>query len=1094
MELDRDQLAAVRMRRNVVVSAGAGSGKTSVLTERFVDLVLSGAARVPEILALTFTRKAATEMFGRIHAALLDRVRTQPEIESALVAFDEAQISTIDSFCAMVLRDGATGLGLPSVFEVAEKGVHRSNEIAAARFLAEHSEHPILARFVRHYGIDSVLENLLIPFLDRHARLSRPIDFVELNHRRARWLSERLAETERLIDVEVAGALASPPEDSYFSEIHETLGRCVGDYAAIGALLGRVDFRKGKRNAETTAFKALLRERLLDKRNGLLERRTAYRETLDTEGDARALHELLAGWQEVVLADRRRSGSLGYQEIMELAVEALRTFPDLLSSYRRRFRYIMIDEFQDNNRAQRDLLFLLAGDPERAGSDVPTPDELDPSKLFFVGDQKQSIYRFRGADVRVFKHLAEEIGHSVALVHNYRSEPKLIEFFNRFFPRVFAGAEEEYEAAFEALQHRDTPRNDDRCAITVARVAVNPIEGDWAENTYAEGEWIAEEIISLVADHGYRGEEIAILLRSSGKQQHYERMLRRHGIPYQTQILRSLFLEAPAADLYALLQLHYYPRDRSAYATVLRSPFVMASDDALWRVMKAGHHEPFAAIEGLLQRDRDRFVVGRDLLSILDRSLDRRPLYLVLEDLWKRSGYRYAILSRASDHGYLEHFDYLLTIAQSYEERPAIEFVEFLRRELGRSEKIDEIDAPRRAGAVQIMTIHKAKGLEFPVVFVADCDSRPAADRSILSVHDDIGLTIRIPPAEPGDSAHNVFASHADEEERAQEVAERKRLLYVAATRAETRLYFTASLRERKRSEGESLWEMISSATGLTDDTLRPTVEFDQYVEVREIGPLAEERLRDRVSGSSRKARSEWAGLPDEVEVVDYRPIAIETSPTAINEALMIARGTWEGNVGDDTGDAPARGDARALGSLTHTLLELRMREGMTRERWLAVPFEVESTIGDVENGRELLEEAWELSESFIGSELRARLAALDLRFEQPFLFALGEGGVRRYVRGQFDLVALGPDVVHVVDFKTDRAIDAAHYDGQMAIYIEAARALHALPVELSLFALRDARAIPTAPDLDAVLAEILASVEARKTLGWDLSPDGALI
>lgn len=1099
MNLDRRQLEAVKVRSNVVVSAGAGSGKTRVLTERYVDLVVSGAARIPQILALTFTRKAATEMFGRIHAALLEQVRSQPGLQEQLAAFDEAQIATIDSFCAAVLRDGATGLGLPPVFEVNETGSRRANEIAAARFLAEHSEHPIFARFIRQSGVEKVTDDLLLPILDHHMRVSRPLDFADIEERRSRWISKRIAETERAIDDVVTRAVASSPEDPYFLEVREALGQSSGDYDGIAVLLASVNFRKGKKNESTQKFKELLKE-ISDRKSGFLTHRSALYETRDLEDDTRTLHELLAGWQEVVLADRRRSGSFGYQEIMELAVQALLSFPDLLASYRRRFRYIMIDEFQDNNQAQRDLLFVLAGDPNRADSQVPEPTDLAEGKLFFVGDQKQSIYRFRGADVRVFKRLSRQIDRSITLLHNYRSEPGLIEFFNRFFTRVFSGNDEDFEAEFETLKHRGEPRDDTRCGVTIAYAPVNPEAGEWADNAFAEGHWIANEIRRLIDAEGYRGDQVAILLRSGSNQQKYERMLRQRGIPYQTQILRSLFLEAPAADLYALLQLHYYPRDRASYAAVLRSPFVMASDEALWRVLRGERRESFADNEDLSATDRKHFAVGRELLAILDAMLDRAPLHIVLEVLWERSGYRYALLSRSSDHGYLEHFDYLVTIARSYEDRPAIEFVEFLRMQIGKSEKIDEIDAPRRPGAVQIMTIHKSKGLEFPVVFVADTDARPTNITPVVSLHEDIGLTIRMPPVEPGESRIDVFARRADEEEQAQEIAERKRLLYVAATRAETRLYATASLKKTEVKPGDSMWEMICSALGLSGEGTETWEEFTGEVTVEQIPPLKAERLRDRVEGSRRIARSEWEALPATIAVIESTAQEIETSPTAINEALVIARGPRGGNDGGSgdrgmTGTPGGRETALALGTLTHLLLELRMRDGLSQDAWLAVPFEVEATLlGDRELDETLLREAWELSEAFLDSQLRRDLSSTELRFEEPFLYSFYAGGVRRYVRGQFDLVALTSEYVHVIDFKTDRGIDPQQYDGQMALYIAAARALYARPVGLSLFALREGRAIAMEPSLEEILPEILGSAEAKKYLGWDLSSDGPLM
>ena len=1096
MMLDEYQRSAVAVRHNVVVSAGAGSGKTRVLTERFVDLIVSGA-RISEILALTFTRKAATEMFGRIHAALLDRADAHPELKAQLAVFDEAQISTIDSFCASILRDGATGLGLPPVFEVGGSGAMRTRAIQVARFLERHSEHLVLSRFVRHYGVDRVGEQLLLPLLDRFFRLSDPIDFPVLAERQTAWLKKRLGRVEQTIAATLELARSATPSGEYLVQAHERLVEAGDDYDAIRGVIADLNYAKGKRDESSQEFKTALQELSWpSKRSGLLVERDQYLRTLTEMEERKSLYLLFADWQEEVLEERRRTGVLGYQEVMELAVDALVRFPDLLESYRRRFRYIMIDEFQDNNRTQRDLLFLLAGDPARCGIGIPQPDRLHPGKLFFVGDQKQSIYRFRGADVRVFKRLSDEISRTIPLRYNYRSEPGLIEFFNRFFPRVFAGSKAEYEADFEPLLHRDE-RNDERCAITIARAPVNPTDGEYASNVFAEADWIASEIERLIDECGYTGDRIAILLRTSANQQKYERMLRRRGIPYQTQVLRALFLEAPAADLYALLQLHFHPDDRHAYATVLRSPFVMVSDEGMWRVLKSNARDPFAPVEGVSEEDRTRLAAGRDLYETLDRRIDRTPLSIVLEELWEESGYRHMILSRGSDHGYLEHFDYLVTIAQTYEERPAIEFVDFLRAQLGQSEKIDDFDPPKRPGTVQIMTIHKSKGLEFPVVFVADCDSRQSADRSVITMHEELGLTIAIPPVGPRDTGTNVFVKYAGDEERLQEVAERKRLLYVAATRAEERLYLTASLRDRKRERGASFWELISSAVGLSETTSEIDAEFTECITVHEIEPLPEMRLRDRVRGARRRTRAEFVHISECVEVVDFAPVEIESTPTAINRALLIARGLIPSETDAEIPDArsgthTARETALTLGTLTHRLIELRARDGMTRDRWISVPIEIEALIADGEEA--LLDEAWELSERFIASELWSRIGTRTRHFELPFVYGLDIDGVTRYVRGQIDLLTVAPDHTWLVDFKTDRTFVPEHYDGQMAVYRAAAEALFDRPATLSLFSLRESRAVSRSPVLSTVVAEITRSETARKYLGWDLPSESSLM
>ncbi len=1083
MLLDADQSRAISARQNLVVSAGAGSGKTRVLTQRFVDLVVNDHVAVPEILALTFTRKAAAEMFARIHQSLLEHADNGAHVRNALLLFDEAQISTIDSFCAGILRDGAIALGVPSVFAVSEGSLDRGNEIMAERFLAQNATHPILSRFVRDYGIDGTKDKLLLPLLERHMRLSRPIDFADLSRRRAMWLAERSADLAGEIRVGIASAIAIKPNDDYLKKIRDTLIEADDDLDRIAAIGEEIDFRRGKRDELSAAFKSALR-RVVHKKDGLVRELSAIRFARAAEPDATDLYKLFAEWQEEVLAQRRQSGTFGYQEIMELAVQALLAQADLLESYRRRFRYVMIDEFQDNNSAQRDLLFLLAG--EGVNGRIPRADELRPDKLFFVGDQKQSIYRFRGADVSVFKRLAEEISATENLRHNYRSEPRLIQFYNKLFAGIFADAQADYEAVFEPLADRGTPRDDVACRITLAWVDGNPPDQDLAPNSMAEGDWIAREIRRLIDSGTYTGDQIAILMRSTTNQQHYERMLRRIGIPYQTQALRTLFLEAPAVDLTALFQLFFHPRDKTAYATVLRSPFVMASDEALWHAMRAGLSGPFENSQALSPSDRRRFAVGRRLLEEIERLVDREPLAVLVERLWELSGYRYAILSRASDHAYLEHFDYLTSIAQAYEDRPAIEFVEFMRGHLGRSEKLDEFSPPRRPGAVQLMTIHKSKGLEFPVVFVVDCDSRGGKDTELVMEHPGTGLVVNIPPATPADKIPNVFSTRSSDRERAEDLAERKRLLYVAATRAETMLYFTAAM--RKGDKAETMWRMIASVTQLEPEATRVSSDFADLVHLERIAPLPAEHLRNRIADSTRVPRAKWEHLPDEVEVLDFAPIEIDTSPSLINEALLIARKQRF----TLPGEGVDRDRALVLGTLSHLAIELRLRDRISKEYWQTAPFAVERVQRDIST--DLLDEAWTLSESFLTSDFYRSIASCEFRYEIPFLFCLDASGGERVVHGQMDLVARAENHTFVVDFKSDHRLVPTHYDGQMAVYRAAAAALFGTPVTVHLFSLRDQAEIQMDSDIEPLIAEIERSADAIQHLGWVFPPEPSLL
>lgn len=308
------------------------------------------------------------------------------------------------------------------------------------------------------------------------------------------------------------------------------------------------------------------------------------------------LHAVLEFMQEFVSRyqrEKRSSGILTFADVSTLAVTMLAEDKALRAFYKKKFRYIMIDEFQDNNAQQKAMLYLLAERVDREGGDgIPSPPEdLQKDKLFFVGgDEKQSIYRFRGgSDVRVFKQLSGgELasiggGETITLGRNYRSEPDLIRLFNTMFARIMQNeGGESYEADFSTLGFRDAspPGVQSSCTLLIKpyQESGGDEEEEEASSVEAEAYTIAKLVRQMLESDEFlvpskeggprrpRASDIALLLRTTSNQLSFEKAFRRFNVPYTVQAARSLMLEAPANDLYAMLQLTLYPEDKQAYA------------------------------------------------------------------------------------------------------------------------------------------------------------------------------------------------------------------------------------------------------------------------------------------------------------------------------------------------------------------------------------------------------------------------------------------------------------------------------------------------------------------------------------------------
>ena len=957
MQFDTDQRAAIAASTNAVVSAGAGSGKTSVLTRRYLRLVTEERMRVGEILALTFTRKAAAEMYERIYRALLEQT-DDAFVREQLADFDSAVISTLDSFCSGIARNGCARFGVPATFTIDERSLEAMAGQLALAFLTEHAAHPVVADLIRlntfgslwkdglarlavdHFSVadDRDLSSYLPAqrrfLVDEHARLAaslrRALEAIAaLDPEGPKCIRDAQAIVDAL---DLDRVLAEPTE---VEGAPETADRIAGELAAVDRMPRTWG---GSKHPDVPLYKEYLNEA-----QELAARFVVATYTLARWDDAERLTELLERFRERVVSEKRRLALLSYHDVTRLAIRTLTEDTALRSFYKERFGAVMIDEFQDNNDEQKELLYLVAERADITTPGVPPASALDPGKLFFVGDEKQSIYRFRGADVSVFRTLATELAPTVSsapgsvpaqagavgtagadlrLGANYRSEPGLIRFFNELFPLVFADPQHDYEARFEPLRSREpTPGITPRVELWRLEQGENP-DTLFLDDTDAEAYHIASWIRSAVderalhvraEDGGVRPvgyADVAILMRSSSNQIRLERMLRLFGIPYVSQAARSLFLEAPVNDIYQALQLVLYPNDRVAFAGYLRSPLVGLSDEGIVRQLLF-EEELLGEVAGHSADDEARIALARERYEELCALADSRPITELLHAIWYDWGYRYHLLRREQYVPYLEYYDLFWELAHSFEADGLAAFVDEVRSHMGRNEKLDELEIIRgEADGVQIMTIHKSKGLEFPVVIVANAGNRGRNDSvsaepfywsSTLGLAFNTGV---LPPGGVREKAANYLYTHELDERTAQDRAELKRLLYVAATRAESHLVFSGIAREDARS----LMGILAHAF----DTAREALEGadDLVVSERDLEPVPAEEERQARRSEARRDIGTLAAAYAATPVVDRAFPRVEWTATALNAVAREAAGTAEGPRGAPGG---ASAGVRAL-------------------------------------------------------------------------------------------------------------------------------------------------------------------------------------
>ena len=963
LRMDPWQERACHVQRNAVVMAGAGSGKTSVVAERFTWLLETRRARLDQVLCLTFTRKATAEMVEKIYRRLKESA--DPQVRLQLEGFDQAQISTLDSFCTQVARNACTRYGLSPDFRCEEESLDRLAREVSERFVLAHLGRPGLDRLIARFGFERVVAEVFTRLAVQHLPLTAEPDFPGMIERQletlrretGRELAAWQESARALLEMEPRTATIRRRQDDLRALPALAALHGAGDHGRMIESLEGLDLSKpgGKAAEDTVLLKEIL-DRLQRTRSSLL----LLAGSLEQEEPLRDLFRLLPLFQDEYGREKRRRGILAFHDVAHLAVRALREDHELRRFYKERFSYIMIDEFQDNNQLQKDLLYLLAERRDRSGDRVPGPDGLEPEKLFFVGDEKQSIYRFRGADVSVFKSLSGELerrgGEVVRLPTNYRSEPGLVLLFNRLFERIMAGAEAPYEARFEKLEPRETDNREKPRVLFLYRPPANGLAADGraadgggegaasSEDTeaYRVGEALLEAVnrrLLRVPDVSADGqpilrpagfEDFALLLRSTGNQIRFERVFRRLNIPYTTQHPRGLFMEAPLYDFYQLLQLVVYPRDLGAYAALLRSPLVNLSDPALLRVLGAGR-PPFQTdgLETLEEEDLQRLALGRELWEQAAGWADRVPLSELVDRLWAQSGYSYSILRDQRNHNFLDYQEYLVRMAERADRcgQSLAEFLDFLRENLGGYQRVEELELLKGSAAgVQILTIHRSKGLEFPVVVLADTGNcgRSSSQESAPCYHlPGHGLTFNL-------GRKNWFAWLGQEEEKKEETAELKRLLYVALTRARSHLIVSGSHTTRNRDGERNHLNMLLGALQVAEPQELEEDHPLYNLQLRLVEEVGEEETRRSPGAQPAADPGALSGLYESAGGVRLDYPRREFSVTQLAARFEAERGAAPAAV-RRLPDLPVDGVLRdqeldrVFGSLTHELIQRRL-------------------------------------------------------------------------------------------------------------------------------------------------------------------------
>ncbi len=777
---EEQRRAIARREGDLLLDAAAGSGKTSVLVERFVAGVLDDGVPVARMLAITFTEKAAAELRDRIRERL--RARGAPEFARET---ESAFISTIHGFCARVLRANALTAGLDPGFAILDRD--QTEAIVAAAFddaLGQRGAvDPRTVDLVAAYGAGPLRAGILAVYDQLRSAGEPEPRLAEIGPDRRAQAAAELDRARAAVVAEL-GAVGAPVNGVL--DALARLERCRELLAAGDVWPPELDAVKLPRTCGD------LRTDACD----------AYDEALQSFREAWAawaagpvrdqLDALLAAFGERYALRKRELSGLDFEDLELICARLLARDGELRERYAARFDRIMVDEFQDTNRVQLSLIESIAR-----------------SNLFTVGDAQQSIYGFRHAELELFEQrgarLARE-GARETLSVNFRSRPAILTALNLAF-------EGELRERFKPLRAgRPALAGDHEPAVEIVLVDKG---ADWLRDGVAspwrlgEAGALAAHIAGLTAG-GRPAGEIVVLMRATPDMRAYERALEAHGLPTYVIGGRGYWSHPQVVDLVCYLRALANPRDEEALYSVIASPLVGVSIDALvvlGAVARAADRDPWWAL-----RDPG---TGLDALGGSDRALlsgfttwfgqeRERAARAATEELIDaavaRTGYDVAMLAMPGGRRRLANVRKLMRLAREHEDEHGPDLRGFLarvaEREAGRAGGAHESEAPVEGeglNAIRLMTIHRAKGLEFPVVCVADLGRsvRPAVD--IVRVGRDGRLGLRLARAGVAGREPALAYRALGEERRVAEEAEERRLFYVAMTRARERLVLSGA-------------------------------------------------------------------------------------------------------------------------------------------------------------------------------------------------------------------------------------------------------------------------------------------------------------
>ena len=1151
--LTPSQRQAVAARGNVLVMAGAGTGKTKTLIERCLNCLEHDGAQIDELLIVTFTEAAAAEMRQRLRRAI--EARTQEEtcnLQPAtcnfwleqLARFDLAHIGTLHSFCLKLVREHFYELGLDPQLAILDEGeTHQlASETLAEQFTAHYEGKKDFSAAVQELiqihggGRDENIRQLILRL--HHYSQARPNAANWLTQQRDKFSTAEPVEWQRWLLAAIQGwraewlpVLASlSGENVKAAELTRILSHLKKDSTRelAAEVLDQIISADGDWPAKRKTILRKPIEDLFDEAN-FLHSLAAIKNHADplaedwswVRGQMATLLRLAEEFGELFAKQKLADGAIDFHDLEQFALKLLWDFstgqPTVTAeSWRAKLKFIFVDEYQDINAAQDKIIASLSRD-ESWGEAPPSQNR------FLVGDVKQSIYRFRLADPQIFRDYAQswrgENGQTLPLSENFRSREGLLNFVNSVCGLVMRAeiggvnydADAQLKFGAPAAREKFSIKNDagPRAELLVrfknGRTESRDDDGELAglDDAQREARLVAGRLNKMVADkheifddaekvfRPVEWRDMAILLRSPrGKSEIFAKEFERADIPLAVA-RGGFFQSAEILDLWNLLRLLDNPLQDVPCIAVLRSPLVGLSLDELAEIRLAAREKHFwtALVRSQESEARSQNKTTAKTASFLERffrwrkAVKQISLSQCLEEILAETFYADWLRAQPRGAQRAANVASFLQLAQSFDQfqrQGLFRFLKFI--EAQESADVEPEISAATENAVRLMSIHKSKGLEFPVVVLPDLAKKFNAQdlHSEIIFDEAFGLCPKIKPPASGRRYPSLPHWLAQRRQRHELRGEELRLLYVALTRARDNLILTASVTEKNWDEKWCAPQTVTPQKIAAGNSFADWLAlwFGQHSGATNPLPeLAWQIVADAdISGTPSIARPETArvtetgqtmrGAPAEIENLRTRlewnyPAAAATRRKAKSSVTALRREAAELDDEAEQVFAPQRRgvnnrkskienrklSAADIGSAHHKFLQhvaLEKTGGLSAE---AARLERENYLSAAESAALDLDALAGFWNSELGEKIRAN--AKNVRRELPFTArfspveiaeitgAKTEAGLKDafiVVQGVADLAVILPAEIWLVDFKTD-AVMPRELPGKIKTY-----------------------------------------------------------